>query len=267
MKEEFLAQTGFWRHVFSTAWQEAREEVRSHLVTSLLTVVASLALGTSIGVAGGGVVAAIISIVGLPLLIAILLYLWKLLPALGGIYHQQQGEMEALRQKLDALAKVLPTLEVIVHRHSELDSVFLLSAFSSNDPAKPHDVLVSFASAEPSPAPTRASDLTILVAYLNDIEVINHDDKPTELLRLWIGIKDPDSQNEVAPREVKKEELVGTRRIEARSRHRYRLHFKAVFRETISQQDGPQRVMLYAKTIGLGEQQIKLEEAFFPCSE
>jgi hypothetical protein len=117
------------------------------------------------------------------------------------------------------------------------------------------------------PQPTRAPDLTLLVAYLSDIEVINHDDKPTELLRVWMGINDPESREEIAPQEVKEEELTGTRRIEARSRRHYRLHFKAVFRETIPQQDGPQRVTLYVRTIGLGERQIKLGVDFFPQGE
>jgi len=242
MKGGVLAQTGFWRHVLSVAWKEAQEEVRSHLVVSLLTVVASFALGTGVGVAGGGVLAALMSVAGLPLLIAVLLYLWKLIPTPGRLHHDQQQEIESLRQQLQD--KPLPKFEVIARRHDDLDYVSLTQAFSSSDPDK-------------------QADLTALSVGLSEIEIINHDDKPTEVQRLWVGVWDPEGKNEITPREIKEEELTGSRRIDARSRQSYRLKFTAFFDGLIPREERAHRVMLQAKAIGPGEVQTKLEEAFF----
>jgi hypothetical protein len=178
--------------------------------------------------------------------------------------NRLQADTPLLWGQQNTLARSARMLEVVVKRHNKLDSVFLEPALSSDDPAKPHDVFVPIYSAEAPARPTKPFDLTILTSHLRDIEVINHDDKPTEIQRLWLGIIDPKTENEVVPREIKKEKLSGTLRIEARSRRRYSLDFTAVFQETISQQDAPQRVVLCLKAIGFSERQIRLEEVFFP---
>lgn len=61
-------------------------------------------------------------------------------------------------------------LEVIVDPNPELDYFSLLPAFSATDPS-----IIS-------------PDLTVLTVGLSGIEIINHDDRPTELLRLWVVI-------------------------------------------------------------------------------
>ena len=99
------------------------------------------------------------------------------------------------------------------------------------------------------------------MAGLSEVEIINHGDKPTEILRMWLGIEDPGSQTEIGPREIKEEELVGTRRIEARSRQLYRLKFTAVF-DGAPQHDWRQRAVLGVKAIGVGELRVRLESFF-----
>ena len=88
---------------------------------------------------------------------------------------------------------------------AELDYFALLPAYSTTDPIK-------------------QPDLTVLSVGLSGIEIINHDDRPTEVLRLWVVI-----DGEI-PREIMEEDLhPETRRIEARSRQIYELEFTASF--------------------------------------
>jgi hypothetical protein len=128
-------------------------------------------------------------------------------------------------------------LEVIVDPNPELDWFALLPAYSTTDPAK-------------------SPDLTVLTVALSHIEIINHDDSPTEVLRLWVVFEDE------VPREIMEEELLPeTRRIEARSRRRYELKFTAAFLGA-PPSHRRDRVWLCVKTIGLGELRIRLEELF-----
>jgi hypothetical protein len=141
-------------------------------------------------------------------------------------------------QGLGANAYSSSKLEVVVEADDDLNYVALLPAFSSVDP-------------------TQVADLTILAAGLS-VEVINHDDKPTEIQRLWLGIKGSRSQSELTPREIKEEVLDGNLRIEARSRRQYDLKFTAVF-EGAPRQEWRRRVVLRTRAIGLGELQVRLE--------
>jgi len=133
-------------------------------------------------------------------------------------------------------------LEIVVKADKDLDYIGLLRAFSSPDPAQ-------------------AADLAVLMAGLSDVEIINHGNKPTEIMRMWLGIENPQSQTEIEPREINEEELVGTRRIEAGRRQRYFLKFTAVF-EGAPQQDWRQRAVLGVKAIGVGEMRVRLESFF-----
>lgn len=128
-------------------------------------------------------------------------------------------------------------MEVLLHPDSELDYVALLPAYSS-------------------PSPELASaDQTVLSAYLSDIEIINHDDKPTEIQSLWLGIeKGPQPQEE---RPV----LLGAPRIGGRSRQHYRLEFTAVF-DSPPREDWRPRLRLYGKAIGLGAFHLDLGSLF-----
>jgi Mrr restriction endonuclease-like protein len=150
----------------------------------------------------------------------------------------------SLFPRLGTLANQPPPqeLEVVLKADKEWDYIAMIPAYSSIDPAS-------------------MADLAVLAAGLSEIEIINHGDKPTTILRLWIGIKEPGAQGEIKPQEIKKEDLVGTRRIEARSRQRYRLDFDALF-EGAPRQDWRERVMLGVKAIGIGELHVGLEDFF-----
>jgi hypothetical protein len=133
-------------------------------------------------------------------------------------------------------------LEVVLKADKELDYVAVIPAYSSIDPAS-------------------EADLAVLFASLSEVEIINHGDKSTEILRLWIGIKDPGAQGEIKPQEIKEEHFIGTRQIGPRSRQRYSLEFNAAF-DGAPQLDWRERVMLGVKAIGIGELHIRLEGVF-----
>jgi hypothetical protein len=126
-------------------------------------------------------------------------------------------------------------LEAIVTPDYDLDYVGLLPTFSS-----PHRDTADFAT---------------LMAGLSEIGIVNHDDKPTEILRLWLDL----DGHPGPPPEIKEEHLIGSRRIEARSRGRFALSFAAVF-EGAPPEDWQQRVVLCVDAIGFGElrQPLKL---------
>ena len=131
-------------------------------------------------------------------------------------------------------------LEVLIKKDDELDWLSLLPAFSSPDPGQP-------------------ADITVLTAHLAEIEVINHDDQDTEI-QMWVILWDSGAHRETAPRDIQERELVGPRRLRARSRANYRLKFTAVFGSSIPREGRTQRLMLRVTAIGLGEQLIPLEE-------
>lgn len=118
-------------------------------------------------------------------------------------------------------------LEVIVTPDHDLDYVGLLPAFSS-----PH---------------RDAADFALLSAGLSDIEIVNHDDKRTEIRRLWL-----DLDGHPGPLEIKEEDLIGSRHIEGRSRGRLALSFAALF-EGAPPENWKQRIVLCVNAIGFGE--------------
>ena len=176
---------------------------------------------------------------------SVVVFFWAdILGVLGDYPEVARKHYESLFLPLVGTSTYLPPqgLEVVVKAEKEVDYVALIPAFSSADPA-------------------RAADLAVLAAGLSDIEIINHGDRPTEILRLWLGLEDPRTQGEIKPREIKEENLTGIRRIEAWSRQRYRLEFTSVFAGS-PQQDWRQRVMLGVKAIGIGELHVRLEDFF-----
>lgn len=140
-------------------------------------------------------------------------------------------------------ARTASGLEVSASFDPELNYISLLSAFSTEDPAQ-------------------GADLAVLTAGLSEVEVINHDNQPTELLRLWLAIEAEGDGGDIPPLEIKEESLRGARRIDARSRQKYDLDFTAVFAGA-PQTDWRTRVRLCLKTIGLGDLRIPLSGTFF----
>ncbi|MFL6232067.1 MAG: hypothetical protein ACJ76N_02950 [Thermoanaerobaculia bacterium] len=100
------------RRLLSFARRESSEEIRGHLRSSVLTVVASLALGGSSGAATGGVVGALLGGIGGPLLVAAGLFLWKLATAPARIYAEQEAKIAALSAKTSAKDEVSAADEV-----------------------------------------------------------------------------------------------------------------------------------------------------------
>ena len=141
------------------------------------------------------------------------------------------------------LARTASGLEVSANLDPDLNYVSLLAAFSTPDPEQ-------------------AADLAVLTAWLSEVEIINHDDQPTEVLRLWLTIAAEGDVGDIPPPEIKEENLRGTLRIGARSRQKYDLGFTAVF-EGALQNDWRSRVRLCLKTIGLGDLRIPLSGTFF----
>lgn len=142
-----------------------------------------------------------------------------------------------LAPKDEADAGRLSGLEVNIVPDEDLDFIGLLPAFSSVERA--------------------TADLALLTAGISYIEIINHDDKPTEILRLW-----PDLEGYPGPPlEIKEEDLTGSRRIEARSYRRFALRFAALF-VGAPPQDWRQRVVLRVKATGFDELRINLSETF-----
>lgn len=131
----------------------------------------------------------------------------------------------------------LSGLQVVVAPDEDLDFVGLLPAFSS--------------------AEKTTADFALLMAGLSDIEIINHDDKPTEILRLWLDL----DGHPGPPPKIEEEVLTGSSRIEARSRRRFSLRFAALF-EDAPPEDWRQRVVLKVNAIGFGELRIKPLEFF-----
>ena len=136
-----------------------------------------------------------------------------------------------------ASAGRLSGLEVEFTLDEDLDFVGLLPGFSSIEDEAP--------------------DMALLTAGLSDIEIINHDDKPTEIRRLWLDL---DGQSGPPP-EIMEEVLTGGRRIEARSRRRFALRFAAHF-QGAPPEDWRQRVVLRVKATGFDELRIDLPEVF-----
>jgi hypothetical protein len=132
-------------------------------------------------------------------------------------------------------------LEVAIKAEGELDYVALIPAFSSIDQS--------------------TADLASLHAYFSEIEIVNHDDHPTEITRLWVGLEDLGAQAEIKPREIKQEHLTGTLKIAARSRQQFSLEFVAVFKGA-PRQDWREQVFLGIKAIGIGESHVRLEGVF-----
>jgi hypothetical protein len=128
----------------------------------------------------------------------------------------------------------LSGLQVVVKPDNDMDFVGMIPAFSSIE--------------------ISTEDMAYLSANLSDIEVINHDDKPTEILRLWLDIADHSGP----PLEIKEEILTGSRRIEARSHRRFRLSFAALF-EGAPPPDWQQRVILRVSATGFSEIRIPLK--------
>jgi len=175
---------------------------------------------------------------------SVTVFFWEdIVLKLGGYPEVVRKYYPSLFPRLGTLAYQPPQeLEVVLKADKDLDYVAMVPAYSSIDL-------------------TSSADLALLAAGLSEIVIINHGDKPAEVFRLWIGIKDPGAQGEVKPQEIKEEDLVGTRRIEARSRQRYSLGFAAVF-EGAPRQDWRERVMLCVKAIGVGELYVGLEDFF-----
>jgi CobQ/CobB/MinD/ParA nucleotide binding domain len=128
----------------------------------------------------------------------------------------------------------LSGLQVAVAPDEDLDFVGLLPAFSAIE----RDI----------------ADLALLTVHLSDIEIINHDEKPTKILRLWLDIAAPSGP----PLEIKEEVLTGNPWIEARSHRRFELRFAALF-EGAPPQDWRQRVILRVNATGFSEIRIPLE--------
>jgi len=128
-------------------------------------------------------------------------------------------------------------LEAVVTPNHDLDYVGLLPGFSSPERVTP--------------------DVTMLMAGLSNIQIINHDDRPTEILRLWLDI----DGHPGPPPAVQEEVLTGSPKIEARSRRRFDLSFAAEF-EGAPRQEWRQRVVLRVKPIGFGELRIDLADFF-----
>ena len=128
----------------------------------------------------------------------------------------------------------LSGLQVILTPDKDMDFVGMIPAFSSIE--------------------CNTEDMAYLSANLSDIGIINHDDKPTEILRLWLDI----AGHSGPPLEIKEEVLTGSRRIEARSHRRFELRFAALF-EGAPPQDWQQRVMLRVAATGFSEIRIPVE--------
>ena len=131
----------------------------------------------------------------------------------------------------------LSGLQVKVVPDEDLDFIGLVPAFSSVERA--------------------TADLALLTVGLSDIEIINHDDKPTEILRLWLDL----DGHAGPPPEIKEEDLTGGPRIEAGSRRRFALRFAALF-EGAPPQDWRQRVVLRVNAIGFKEIRVNPLEFF-----
>lgn len=145
-------------------------------------------------------------------------------PALAKLRDLHRGESAADAGRLSGL-------QVELVPDEDMDFVGLLPAFSSVERA--------------------TADLALLTAGLSNIEIINHDDKPTEILRLWLDL----DGHPGPPPEIKEEDLTGSRRIEARSRRRFALRFAALF-EGAPLPDWRQRVVLRLKATGFAEIRI-----------
>jgi len=109
-----------------------------------------------------------------------------------------------------------------------------------------------------SPSPKSAADRTKLDAHLSDVTVINHDDKPTEVLRLQVAVLSWWGR-EVKPVMVREDKLVGNRRMEARHAQRFQVDFDAAFEGQFRRE----RVFLVLKATGHRELRTKLPDAFF----
>jgi cellulose biosynthesis protein BcsQ len=154
-------------------------------------------------------------------------------PALAKLRRGSPG----LDQKYAAGAGRLSGLQVNVVPDEDLDFVGLLPAFSSMERA--------------------TADLALLMAGLSDIEIVNHDDKPTEILRLWLDL----DGHPGPPPEIEEEDLTGSRRIEARSHRRFALRFAALF-EGAPPQNWRQRVVLCVNATGFGQLRIFVDLPF-----
>jgi hypothetical protein len=155
--------------------------------------------------------------------------------------HATQLRGAGPRRSEPPSAQEFSKLEVVVDKCCELNYVGLLPAYSSDDPAQ-------------------EADLSLLDAFFS-LEIVNHDQHPTEIQRLWLAIGDSSPHGEIAPLDIKEEKFTGDPRIGARSRRHYDVHFTAVFEGT-PQQDWRQRVVLRIKAIGLGELEVGLRGFF-----
>jgi hypothetical protein len=132
-----------------------------------------------------------------------------------------------------ATAGRLTGLQVELTLDEDLDFAGMVPAFSSEE--------------------RETSDLSLLMAGLSNIGIVNHDDRPTEILRLWLDL---DGHLGPAP-EIKEEVLTGSRRVEARSRRRFALTFAALFQGP-RPEDWQRRLVLRVQATGFEELRILL---------
>lgn len=142
-----------------------------------------------------------------------------------------------LDQKYGADMGRLSGLQVNVVPDKDLDFIGLLPGYSSRE--------------------RTTADRALLIAGLSDIKIVNHDDKPTEILRLWLDLDGYTGP----PPEIKEEDLTGSRRIEARSHRRFALRFATLF-EGAPPQDWRQRVVLCVDATGFGQLRIFVDLPF-----
>jgi hypothetical protein len=111
---EKIRERPYLLRLVRTAWDGSREELQGHLRSTVVTTLVSLALGAGTGAVNGGIVGALVGGLGAPLLVALGLFLWKLLSAPATLYRQQEAAIRELsgREKKAGGAEPLLTIEV-----------------------------------------------------------------------------------------------------------------------------------------------------------
>jgi cellulose biosynthesis protein BcsQ len=163
----------------------------------------------------------------------VILFWEDIVSLLGDFPELAQKYYPQFFQQVPSAGGQLSGLQVVVVPDEGVDFVGVLPAFSTIE--------------------RDTADLALLTAGLSEIEIINHDDQPTEIRRLWLDI----DGHPGPPLEIKEEVLTGSRRIEARSRRRFDLRFAALF-QGAPPQDWRQRVVLRVDAIGFGELRINV---------
>jgi hypothetical protein len=282
---------GFYRLVWMQAcadWRSTRDKVPWSVVTALLAVVVALFVGVKQMIP-------LWATIGIPLVAAFLFFLGYLFRAPAKVWAADQKfitGLTAVCERLESNAAQQATQ--LAELNEGISSLNRVNAdLRTRLDAKRQLVLVPRMGEEDHPIgilPTTFGDIegpeedlldrTVITGRISEILIVNNDDHPTTILRLWLRVSDPVTGAEIAPLPLRELGtpgnfmppveifMPGDGTIEARGRRVFELEFTAHYpgdfgRRIGTREERAQMVTLCAEAVGLDSVCCSLPVEFF----